>query len=48
VVASPLPLDALRFYRPVESDRLFSAVLTEAARKNQPVAAMARYFKLER
>jgi len=48
VVASPLPLDALRFDRPVEADRLFSAVLTEAARKSQPVAAMARYFKLER
>jgi len=44
----PLPLDALRFDRPVEADRLFSAVLTEAARKSQPVAAMARYFKLER
>jgi hypothetical protein len=47
VVASPLPLDALRFDRPVEADRLFSAVLTEAARRSQPVAAMARYFKLE-
>jgi hypothetical protein len=48
VVASPLPLDALRFDRPVAADRLFSAVLSEAARTNQPVAAMARYFKLQR
>jgi serine/threonine-protein kinase len=48
VVASPLPLDALRFDRPIAADRLFPAVLGEAARKNQPVAAMARYFKIER
>jgi hypothetical protein len=48
VVASPLPLDVLRFNRPVKADRLFSAALTEAVRTSQPIAAMARYFKLER
>jgi hypothetical protein len=48
VVASPLPLKALRFDRPVAADRVFAAALGEAERTNQPVAAMARYFKLER
>jgi hypothetical protein len=48
VVASPLPLDALQFDRLVAADQLFSTALAEAARKHQPVAAMARYFKLER
>jgi hypothetical protein len=48
VVASPRPLDALRFDRPIAAERLFSAVLGEAARTNQPLAAMARYFKIER
>jgi serine/threonine-protein kinase len=48
VVASPLPLDALHFDRPVAADRLFAAALGEAAKTNQPVAAMARYFKIER
>jgi hypothetical protein len=42
-----MPLDALRFDRPVAADRLFSAALSEAARKNQPIAAMARYFKID-
>jgi hypothetical protein len=46
-VATSQPLDALRFDRPVAADRLFPAVLSEAARTNQAVAAMARYFKLE-
>jgi hypothetical protein len=48
VVASPIPLKALRFDRPVAADRVFAAALGEAERTNQPVAAMARYFKLER
>jgi len=48
VVASPMPLKALRFDRPVAADRVFAAALGEAERTNQPVAAMARYFKLER
>ena len=47
VVASKLPLAALRFDRPIAADRLFAAVLSEAARTNQPIAAMARYFKIE-
>jgi hypothetical protein len=48
VIASPVPLKALRFDRPVAADRVFPAALGEAERTNQPVAAMARYFKLER
>ena len=48
VVASLLPLKALRFDRPVAADRVFAAALGEAGRTNQPIAAMARYFKLER
>jgi hypothetical protein len=48
VVASPLSLKTFRFDRPVAADRVFAAVLGEAERTNQPVAAMARYFKLER
>ncbi len=48
VVASRLPLKALRFDRPVAADRIFPAALGEAERANQPIAAMARYFKLER
>jgi serine/threonine-protein kinase len=48
VVASPLPLKALRFDRPVAADRVFPAALGEAERANQPIAAMARYFKLGR
>ena len=48
VVASPVPLDALRLDGPVAADQLFSAALSEATRTNQPVAAMARYFKFER
>jgi serine/threonine-protein kinase len=48
VVASLLPLKTLRFDRPVAADRVFPAALGEAERANQPVAAMARYFKLER
>jgi serine/threonine-protein kinase len=47
VVASPLPLKALRFDRPVAADRVFSAALGEAARTNQVVVAMARYFKID-
>jgi hypothetical protein len=47
VIASRLPLDTLRFDRPIAADRLFPAVLGEAARTRQPVAAMARYFKIE-
>lgn len=47
-VASPLPLKALRFDRPVAAERVFPAALGEAERANQPIAAMARYFKLER
>jgi hypothetical protein len=47
VIASRLPLDTLRFDRPIAADRLFPAVLGEAARTHQPVAAMARYFKIE-
>jgi serine/threonine-protein kinase len=46
-VASSQPFDALRFDRLVAADRLFPALLSEAARTNQAVAAMARYFKLE-
>jgi hypothetical protein len=48
VVASPVPLDALQFEGPIAADQLFSTALAESARKHQPVAAMARYFKLER
>jgi eukaryotic-like serine/threonine-protein kinase len=46
-VATSQSLDALRFDRPVAAERLFPALLSEAARTNQAVAAMARYFKLE-
>jgi serine/threonine-protein kinase len=47
VVASPLPLKALQFDRPVAADRVFPAALGEAERANQPIAAMARYFKID-
>ena len=47
-VASPLPLEALRPGRPVRANQLFAAALSEAAKTGQPVAAIARYFKLDR
>jgi len=47
-VASPLPLEALRPGRPVRANQLFAAALSEAAKTGQPMAAIARYFKLER
>jgi hypothetical protein len=46
-VASPLRLQALQFDHPVAADQLFSAALSEAARTGQPLAAMARYFKID-
>jgi hypothetical protein len=46
-VASPLRLEALQFDHPVSADQLFSAALSEAARTGQPLAAMARYFKID-
>jgi hypothetical protein len=47
-VATLKPFEALRFDRPVAADRLFPALLSEAVRTNQGIAATARYFKLER
>jgi len=47
-VASPLPLEALRPGRPIRANQLFAAALSDAAKTGQPVAAVARYFKLER
>jgi serine/threonine-protein kinase len=46
-VATRQPLTVLRFDGFATADGLFSALLNEAERANQPVAAMARYFKLE-
>jgi hypothetical protein len=47
-VATLKPFEALRFDRPVAADRLFPALLSEAVRTSQGIAATARYFKLER
>jgi hypothetical protein len=41
------PSNVLRLDGLVTADRLFPALLGEAERTNQPLAAMARYFKLE-
>jgi serine/threonine-protein kinase len=46
-LATLRPFELLRFDHAVTADRLFPAVLSEAAGANQPIAAMARYFKLE-
>jgi serine/threonine-protein kinase len=46
-IATLEPSTVLRFDRSVAADRLFRALLSEAERTNRPVAAMARYFKLE-
>ena len=47
-VASARPLDAMRPDRPMGADQFFAAVMNEATRTRQSVAAMARYFKIER
>jgi hypothetical protein len=46
-VATLRPFEALRFDGPVAAADLFPALLAEGLRTNQPVAAMARYFKIE-
>jgi serine/threonine-protein kinase len=46
-IATLQPSDLLRFDGSVTADRFFPALLSEAERANQPLAAMARYFKLE-
>jgi hypothetical protein len=46
-VASAAPLRALRPDRPMTADAFFPAVLAEAARSGQSLAASARYFRLE-
>jgi serine/threonine-protein kinase len=47
-IATLKPFEALRFDGPVAAAELFPALLAEGLRTNQPVAAMARYFKIER
>jgi serine/threonine protein kinase len=48
VVATAQPLPILRPSGPVAADQFFPAVLNEAARANQPLSAVARYFNLGR
>ncbi len=47
-VASTAPLDLLRVDHPISAEKFFAAVAGEAERNGRPLAAMARYFKLER
>jgi hypothetical protein len=47
-IASPRPLEALRLDAPLAAERIFPALLNEATRTGQALAAMARYFKLEK
>jgi hypothetical protein len=46
-IASAHPLDILRFDGAMTVDRLLASVLAETSRTNEPVSAMARYFKFE-
>jgi hypothetical protein len=46
-IATLKPFEALRFDGAVAATRLFLALLAEGLRTNQPVAAAARYFKVE-
>jgi serine/threonine-protein kinase len=46
-IATLKPFEALRFDGAVAATRLFPALLAEGLRTNQPVAAAARYFKVE-
>jgi len=47
-VASTRPLNMLRPSGPAAADQVFPAALAEAQRNGDPVAATARYFRLER
>jgi serine/threonine-protein kinase len=48
-VVSPQPLASLRAAdTPIAAEKFFADVFSEAERTGQPLAAMARYFKMER